>query len=334
MTPVDIEDDLRRSVEPMYMDVPVEQIQRRAKHRRHRQQRLIAAPLAVAVVAVALPLSLPKDHGGPVSAAAALRATASSAAEQSWTPPKPGQYWYSESKSMCSEGGGDLKSATIYLPLTSESWMAPDSSGRVEQHMGTEITFLTEQDRQAWIDAGRPTSEAGESDSWTFAPGTGAYNFGAGALTLQQLLDLPTDETKLEAMIQKAAHSAGPSPTEETWAIFTDLAPTPLSPAARAALFRVVAANVPDVHYLGPTTDPLGREGVAVARDKGVTTTLVGQVGVRDVVIYDPVTGQLLATQTVATKADPGGSVPVGTTIEQDIIVRSGWVDSTTERPA
>jgi hypothetical protein len=322
MTLPSIEEKLRDAVEVLHFEVPTRQIQNSARSRKRRRLAVVSAALVVLVVAVVLPVVLPKDHGGPTTAAAALLRTADSAEKQPWTPPAPGQYWYRQTKEIQQDGvsGAD----NIFLPFTYESWQAPDCSGRTQEQVGTQFTFYTEQDRQAWVKAGRPQSEAGQSDSWTNPSGS-CVDFGRSGMSLQELIDLPTDEATLEAMIQKAAHSAGPSPVEETWTIFTDLSRAPLSPQARAALFRVVAANVPDVHYLGPMKDPLGREGVGVARDVGSD---------RAVIIYDPVTGQFMASEKIITQVNPDWPVPVGTVVGPTVDVSSGWVDSMTARPA
>jgi len=338
MTPVSVEEALREAVEPLRLEVPAAQIQKRARQRKHRQRRLIAAPLIVVVAAAALALQLVLPRA-PASAAEALNAAASAAEHQPWNPPSPGQYWYTESRGFMEEGQSveSLRVAhhhprigettftspyyTGFVTYTGESWVALDGSYRAVHHFDPTPVFFTAHDEELWIADGRPPMEQ-EEEVITGGPGPG-YPFGSGALTLQQVLDLPMDEAALQSKLREAARSAGPSPAQETWAIFKDLAPAPLSPEARAALFRAVAANVPDISYLGPVTDPTGRSGVGVA--------WVGD-GTRDEVIFDPDTGALLSEQTVITKVNPDWPIPLGTVVNYKVILTSGTVDALGER--
>ncbi len=340
MTQTSIEEKLRDAVEVLKFDVPTQQIQHRARKRVTGRRRLVALPLAAALVAVAVPLVLPRDHGGvPIaSAAEALNAAANAAEHQAWNPPGHGQYWYTASQGIMSSGTSveslrvahhhprlgettfTAPSYTGFVHSTTESWVALDGSYRSVTHWNPPPTFYTARDEQLWMADGSPPLED-KVEVNTGGPGP-MYPFGSGTLTLQQVLDLPTDQAALEAKIREAARSAGPSPAQETWVIFKDLANAPLSPEARAALFRVVAADVPDVSYLGSVIDPTGRSGVGVAWN--------GE-GSRDEVIFDPDTGALLSEQTVITKVDPNWPIPVGTVVDYKVILSSGSVGSLQE---
>jgi hypothetical protein len=101
-------------------------------------------------------------------------------------------------------------------------------------------------------------------------------------------------------------------------------------PALRAALYQV-AASLPGVEYLGPTTDRLGRHGVAVALSHGDA----GHARSRDVMVFDPTTGLLLQTEERA--VDPAQfGLPASmkdAVVGWEVWVRSGVVDAVGRRP-
>jgi hypothetical protein len=103
----------------------------------------------------------------------------------------------------------------------------------------------------------------------------------------------------------------------------------PTSPQLRAALFRVLA-HLPGVQLLGHQRDRLGRSGIAVA----VTHSAPDRV--REKLLFDPATSNLLQTQTVllqTSSASRGPSMPAGTVVEYTDFVSRGVVDSITQLP-
>lgn len=96
------------------------------------------------------------------------------------------------------------------------------------------------------------------------------------------LWSLPTDPDKLAALFRSASRGSGPSPDSELFTWVGDyLRESPAPPKLRAALYEV-AARIPGVKLLGPTTDSVGRPGVGISRDG-------------EKLIIDPHTGALLA---------------------------------------
>ena len=316
-----LERDLVDALAPIRLDMNLSDVRKRARVRRRRKRSFVAIPATGLALALVLPLLLPTDHGGPVTASAALREAAASAARQSWVAPKPGQYWYSQEQIYQSYQG----SYTAYGASTGDFWMGQDGSGSMRERGLPGLTFLRPQDRASWIAHGQPGLVNMGNGNATFSPGQYEYDFGSGPISLPDLLNLPTDQAALQAKIRAAASTAGPSPAQETWTIFTDLASAPLSPELRAALYRVVAQDVPGVSYLGAMKDPLGRPGVGIARDSGST---------RQVVIFDPSTGQFLGEETRVLKETAGWDVPVGSIVDYSLVVQSGWVDDLGDYPS
>lgn len=96
------------------------------------------------------------------------------------------------------------------------------------------------------------------------------------------LWSLPTQPDTLTALFRSRSRGTGPDPDSELFTWVGDyLRETPAPPKLRAALYQV-AARIPGVRLLGPTTDSAGRPGIAISRG-----------GER--LIIDPADGALLA---------------------------------------
>ncbi|WP_433367720.1 CU044_5270 family protein [Actinoplanes sp. CA-142083] len=94
---------------------------------------------------------------------------------------------------------------------------------------------------------------------------------GGTAVTPKQLAALPADPGALRAwLLDRFAHDGGQEPTD--YRLFMSgralVADLPVSPAVRAAAFRMLA-GVNGVRLLGPVTDQHGRSGTAVAYVRG-----------------------------------------------------------------
>lgn len=315
----DIQDVLRGSLAHLDLNLPVTEIQRRARWARLRYRTI---PLA-AVVALVLAITVSMQALAPTpSAASALESLASAAEKTSWVAPKPGQVWYSRSQSFGEYGTGGW---TGYETQVGEHWIAPDGSGRIVLTVQPGFVFFSEADRQKWEDSGgRSDGEAGIADVATYRVGDLAYNLGCCAITIDELLAMRDRPAEFSAKIQEAASSAGPSPAEEAWTIFTDLAPAPLPPEMRATLYRTVAEFTTGVSYLGEVTDPLGRHAIGFARSEGST---------REVVLFDESSGAYLGRETMITKPVPARGLQPGDVTDYNVVLTSGWVDSTEAEP-
>jgi hypothetical protein len=132
-------------------------------------------------------------------------------------------------------------------------------------------------------------------------------------LTAAQFAAFPTDEAKLRNLMihyvyvdYRAVGDQGMPPMDES--LMTEsinLLQDPLPPRVKAAVFRLMA-SLPGARSLGAMTDPLGRDGYAIAI--GDDTMVGGNIdGAEGVIIVDPVSGSLLATEVVVTA--PGRTV-------------------------
>ncbi len=313
----------------------------RLRQRNHRARRRWAIPAAVAMAAVALAVALPVilPGGGPGGAgsaearAALHRIALVAAARRAEAPPGPGQYYYTRAQaeeSMLFIPGHGLANFEVTGRSTEESWIGTDGSGRTVT-TDTEMTFPSPEDRAAWVAAGSPdlVGMTGARDGDTTEPPGGLY--------FLDLSVLPTDPDSLKAVIEERKIVGGPGGDWETFAIIGEmLQETYAPPALRAALYDV-AANLPGVVYVGTVTDAAGRPGLGVAYTHG---------GIRDELVFDPNTAQLLATNSWlvdpgAVGIDVAGEAP-GTAVAyagrpglvySAVYLASGVVDSTQERP-
>ena len=314
-----IEDHLRQLVAPLRMDGASAEIRREAQRRSLRRRLSAVGVVGLALALLAGSLLLPRKAGGPQSAEAALIATAHAVSGEDWVPLAENQYWFEHGleKAQSGNGFGSHPEYYFYEVNNVGDWDALDGTGGFRREEGEDKIFLTDKDRKGWERAGSPTWSSGESESQALTRGNGGYSFGASGLTLGQLMRLPTDQQELEGIIEKAARSTDKSPAEEMWTIFGDISDAPLSPQFRSALYTVLASHVDGVSYLGSTVDPIGRTGTGIARSTGE--------GTEERIIFDPSTGLLLATETVATQDLPGA--PQGSVIDYYIVLESKAVD-------
>jgi hypothetical protein len=209
-------------------------------------------------------------------------------------------YWHTLSQQTTSSCPGQV--------ITTNTWLGKD---------GAEVTG----DKVLGPNSSNPTSSC-------FDPGTGyspvigasaGVTIGGQHYSWAQFAALPTDPAKLWPILQADANvgtTAGiPGVALGTvrlyttyWTIVAALTSDPVSPAMRAALFKVME-KFPSVHLTGTYTDSLGRTGTAI------TFTLPNQadggpltVGGSFTDVIDAGTGQVLA-QLDAAQPVPKGCV-------------------------
>ncbi|MEU5883178.1 hypothetical protein [Spirillospora sp. NPDC047279] len=226
-------------------------------------------------------------------------------------------------------------------------------------------------DRDLWRKAGSPSTFrvwSGDSYSthstkvtkWqTDGPERGTHPRGGGRFldgrTVEDLWKLPADPAKLAALFLNAEQMSaasgarpGKGPDEvpsgvPIMRVSSILGTTPLPPKVRAGLMRALA-TWPGVHTIGRTTDPLGRQGIALAAGERATT-VKGQDGgpaadrgtyrSREVIVFDERTGALLSRQDVLTR--PGGryaEMKPGFIIEYSAVRSAEWTAVKPEPPA
>jgi hypothetical protein len=131
--------------------------------------------------------------------------------------------------------------------------------------------------------------------------------YGPGGSFTVANLDLPTDPVALRKVLEsgniKGLH-AQPGTHGILGTIGILLHEAYASPALRAALYEV-AASLPGLRLLGPTTDSLGRSGLGVAEEIH---------GSRHVLVFDPQTAVLLGQRDVVIDPQTSGiAAPPGT---------------------
>jgi len=283
-----------------------------ARHRLVRWAGLAAACAVAAIVAGAFLLS-----GGPArpdtAAAAALHKAAETARKQPVPAPlASGQYAYTKSKGvfMTSTAAEGQPKTSTHTPFVREVWMGEQS--RLRETSG-KAEFVTAADRQAWIAAGSP--------DFFGDPGTSVDSLGS-----YTPLDLPTDPDVLFTQLKAKAAGHGTGLYNEMFVLVGDaLRETATSPAQRAALYDV-AARIPGVELVGDVTDSAGRPGVAVA----MTNT---SSHIRQLLVFDPKTSQLLAEEQRVTDGNEFGW-PAGTLVGETTYLVHAVVGSNSEVPA
>jgi hypothetical protein len=207
---------------------------------------------------------------------------------------RPGQYFYEKTVRILPDIQGAGGTVAI------ESWWSPDGSGRKE--------------------AEATTSSYGVGPTGTWGP-------GRFPVMEDDLSGLSTDPNELAIQLRGRSAPGGPSPQPSVtpgpgqspesgalWRAVSDLLEMPNAvPELRAALFQV-AGGIQDVRVVEGSSDPVGRDAVALAfRSEGADREL----------FFDPETLQFMA------KVENYGVE--GTWYL--IVIRTGIVGSIDERP-
>ena len=287
---------------------------RRRGPRRHAWRWVGVAAACVAVAAVAASFLFAGSPARPdTAAAAALHQAAETARKQPIPAPlASGQYAYTKSKGvfMTSTAAEGQPKMSTHTPFVREVWMGEQS--RLREADG-KAEFVTAQDRANWIAAGSP--------DFFGDPGTSVDPLGP-----YTPLDLPTDPDALFAELKTKAAGHGTGLYNEMFVLAGDaLRETATSPAQRAALYDV-ASRIPGVELAGNVTDSAGRSGVAVAMTDATSH-------IRQLLVFDPKTSQLLAEEQRVTDGNEFGW-PAGTLVGETTYLVHAVVGSNSEVPA
>ena len=213
----------------------------------------------------------------------------------------------------------------------------------------------SEADKAAWRAAGSPATwpkdpppgcRPDPSNVYTAAPGgpetvvRSAPNFQlfmvvGESLTVDQIRALPSDPEKLRKWLlgviekqnlpRRNAVQAGEALFA---AVVTLVLGTPITPAVRAAAFRVLA-GVPGIRSLGTVTDAKGRFGVAVSvkSNDTVEEQRANSGGpMEDSLLFDPDTGEVLGRHSRALRpADYMRWVPAGALFTYELVENVRW---------
>jgi hypothetical protein len=288
----------------------IDAIDARAAARRSSRRQCRSGPLIsllAVVLAVAVVILLTGSSGTRPAVAVALERAANIAAHGASPPPlHPGEYWYIRAVDITPlpiELPRGRKSVTIEVAqrAVSEAWIGVLGITHIRETPLGAPRFTSARDRERWLDAGAPpmyASVVAENrivrGQPGFPPNAGAF-YGNQLLTYQQLQTLPSDPAQLLARIRDALTATErrvPNLRIDATGLhigkFNTIEGLLLSPAPRAVtagLYRA-AALIPGVRYLGETTDPLGRQGLAIELDTP---------GEHRRVIYNPRTAALLS---------------------------------------
>ncbi|HEY3750519.1 MAG TPA: CU044_5270 family protein [Pseudonocardiaceae bacterium] len=319
----------------------------------------IALPVAGVAVATAVAIVVPSIGSSTLSTAtgpAVLTAMATAIQQQSGPP---GKYWQQEYTIGVLYPVGTK--ANPYLVLSKDglgsSWEARPG-GRVVQvgNIDASVEPWRAQDSARWEAAGSPSkvSVVGypKEPALTIGPGDPAQasnapsggtiaTIGTIPFNYDDLQKLPADPARLAATFDKDAYHASPGGPPAIWSdgqhesdqavearyLFqeaTDLLTMPVTPAVRAAAYRLIA-GLPGLVSLGNVTDPLGRTGVGFMGPGAPVD------GTRYILIVDPKTDSVLASENVAVvkpdKVLAAAGLPANAAMTYAVYTRVGWSD-------
>ena len=269
--------------------------------RRHNSHRFLIGSGIVGTVAAALVVLIvvviPGARGGQSAAAAVLASAATVAAQQS-NQLAPGQYMYTETKTLYqlalgSQNGTETAVANGVVAQFTETvrlWASTGGAGTVLR-TNSALQFSSSADRAEWNanPVGRQLQEefsSGSSSSVLAIPEEHAVN----------LASLPTAPSELALVIERGQRQTnidhippGPNSTFERTAALLLGPDTGRTPALSSALFRVLATQ-PGTQLLGRVTDHSGQQGVEVVLASPASGTV-------SKVLVDPSSGSLLEAE-------------------------------------
>jgi hypothetical protein len=339
----------------------------RRKARRARRRRLLPAGAAIAaVLAAALaaqllirdvpPVTQEQDSDtrvtGDVLATAepaAVKVLTTAAAAAARTPEPafgPGSYWYVRERGTKVgtnfDQAGSPKSFFYRTPYEYETWWAIDGDTRYRETLGR-AQLLGPLERAAWVANGRPKLPGREVR--TYEERLRDRSDGWLPLTYEQIIQLPTDPARLtDALSERlyvgqpngscpippgldvAAVRCPPRPVtdgDRFGAIVFLLTHYPLPAELRSALYQALT-RLDGIRLIGEVTDSAGRRGVGIISSSPDQS----RVPRRTVLIFDPVTGRLLGSQSVLAAAVPGWRLTAGTVMEETAFLELSVVDT------
>jgi hypothetical protein len=265
-----------------------------------RSRRWIAAGAAVSLVgvAVALAIDIAPAPEAVTPASAALRDAADAARAQDGIA--PGKYLYVRSvNASLAIGAVDESDPERFLPdccevlvrQVRELWLGDEpGDARLRERRVGELEFLSEEERERWIQLGRPELAVKTPFSGVLA--------GLPPQWYEGPLDLPSDADAVYEEFLQDAEGDTREPgvpldvhvSNGMFQHFSDvLREARATPEQRAAAYEALA-RVPGVVLIGETTDRFGRRGVAVAMEYLDNEPFL----FRHVLVFDPETANLL----------------------------------------
>jgi hypothetical protein len=265
-----------------------------------------------AAVLAATPVLLSFRTGGAiVTASQELLKVAASAGRQPDTT-GTGRYQYVKTQGWyLNTAVSDKAARSAVVPETRQLWTAPDGSGRLITQPGKPY-FPSARSRRAWEENGGPAAVPAPSDE-TLGPG--------GSHLMWQPDSLSGDPVRLREQLD-VGHPAELGPAETLVAVGDLYLEQSVQPAVRAAILRIIA-GLPGLRYDGTTTDRAGRSGIGVSIDSDLSG-----LPTRYVMIFDPLTGQLLDSEEILTTTAGKLDVPIPSVVAYTVYLSSGRTDS------
>ena len=184
--------------------------------------------------------------------------------------------------------GPSIECCEALVPHVRELWLG-DSAGdaRLRERRAGELQFVSEEERERWIELGRPKLDAK-------TPFSGILDGLPPRSWYEGPLDLPSDANAIYEEFERDSEldHTGPGAPEDVdvsgsmFLHFSDvLREARATPEQRAAAYEALA-RVPGLSLVGDVTDRLGRRGVAIALD--VVDNEPSGFLYRYVLVFDP----------------------------------------------
>jgi hypothetical protein len=205
---------------------------------------------------------------------------------------------------------------TAFVTYSQTITVKPSSAAIISTVPKGTLTFTTASDRQRWVASGSPSLEPANR-TWSTASGQFSFLPVGSNLTYRQAAALPAAPRPLATAILnhlRAYAGSNPSAMLVLRQLGYLIATAPLSAAARAAAWHVVA-SLPGLYLCGTATDLTGRRGEALCANANGEETQI---------LIDANTGSVLAIQQRLTQTSPlYPSVGSGTLIGSSTILSS-----------
>ncbi|MFJ2031148.1 CU044_5270 family protein [Streptosporangium sp. NPDC087985] len=223
-------------------------------------------------------------------------------------------------------GTGANRYRVVESRLT-EQWVARD--GRVWSGSRTlGVRPRSAADEEAWRRDGSPTEWSSQGDVLSTSPEKGElkavtgkvpFSMAGREMTFEQLQKLPVAPAALKDWVTKAVHDvpAGTLDGVVADALSGLLWSKPSPPDVRAAAYRALA-ELPNVRYLGRTTDERGRTGAEFSftvQPPGAQSPAT----VQRTLIIDPGSSQVLSSTVTSRPGIKGDQV--------EVVLEAGWTD-------
>ncbi|MCW2916428.1 MAG: hypothetical protein JWN52_4496 [Actinomycetia bacterium] len=304
----------------------------------------VAAGVAVAVVGTSPGGQQVSGHGGTTAQqsldARTILLASATVAERA--PSSSGKYWYTSERDtrkvqfLSRKGFGRSPGRTrvpvpfeAYVVSTLETWEGLTTS-RAAGNPKLKIIFSSAADEAKWKSLGSPALVHGPAKPFISNNNFGGLGaqIGNHKLNAHAVAALPTNAAGVEVLLRRLYASDSPAQdgsfAEYVWGAAGPLLAGPITPGARAALFRVLAKQ-PGI-TARPAVDLLGRKGVGLTY-QWIISPLKGDKGIpghpggsTSTLIIDPGTARLLEHHFAS-----DGSPPA--TLVAETYQSMGWTD-------